>query len=159
MISRYIDNKELKRVIEDGKIKPYRIKNMLKNEGILLVSKNAEQIAEQVYPILWGSSDIQKMSQSIDDSGNYIKSSIIEIEIEDATEIINEIDDLFANAPYGKSKYSLMSAHERMITTKAFKQDKMRFLNTKDFPVLVGAEKLKYCKPFIFFRISACIGV
>ena len=42
MISRYIDNKELKRVIEDGKIKPYRIKNMLKNEGILLVSKNAE---------------------------------------------------------------------------------------------------------------------
>ena len=110
MISRYIDNKELKRVIEDGKIKPYRIKNMLKNEGILLVSKNAEQIAEQVYPILWGSSDIQKMSQSIDDSGNYIKSSIIEIEIEDATEIINEIDDLFANAPYGKSKYSLMSA-------------------------------------------------
>lgn len=55
MISRYIDNKELKRVIEDGKLKSFKIKKILKDQGIILTSINAEQIAEQVYPILWGS--------------------------------------------------------------------------------------------------------
>ena len=29
MISRYIDNKELKRVIEDGKLKSFKIKKIL----------------------------------------------------------------------------------------------------------------------------------
>ena len=78
MVLKYIDNKELKRVIEDGKLKPFRIRKILKDQGIILASNNPEQIAEQVYPILWGSYDIEKLRQSLDDGSNYIKSSVVE---------------------------------------------------------------------------------
>lgn len=30
MVTNYVDNKELKRVIEDGKLKPFRIRQILK---------------------------------------------------------------------------------------------------------------------------------
>ena len=76
MVTNYVDNKELKRVIEDGKLKTFRIRQILKKQGIILTSTNAEQIAEQVYPVLWGTGDIEKMSQSIEDGGNYLKSSV-----------------------------------------------------------------------------------
>lgn len=105
MISKYIDNKELKRVIEDGKLKPFRIRNILKEQGIILASTNAEQIAEQVFPILWGSYDIEKLSQSMDDGGNYIKSSVLEMEISDSENIMDDIEDFFGNAHFGKTRY------------------------------------------------------
>lgn len=105
MISRYIDNKELKRVIEDGKLKSFKIKKILKDQGIILTSINAEQIAEQVYPILWGSSDIEKMSQSIDDASNYIKSSVIELETVDNENIIDTVEDYFTSDLFRGSRY------------------------------------------------------
>ena len=40
MISKYIDNKELKRVVEDGKLKPFKIKKILKDQGIILTTAN-----------------------------------------------------------------------------------------------------------------------
>lgn len=106
MVSRYVDNKELKRVIEDGKLKSFKIKKILKDQGIILTSKNAGQIAEQVYPILWGSSDIEKMSQSVDDGENYIKSSVIELETTDDEDIIIALEDFFGNSVFRDSRYS-----------------------------------------------------
>lgn len=106
MVSRYVDNKELKRVIEDGKLKSFKIKKILKDQGIILTSTNPGQIAEQVYPILWGSSDIEKMSQSVDDGGNYIKSSVIELEATDDEDIINILEDFFGNGVFRGSRYS-----------------------------------------------------
>lgn len=93
MISKYIDNKELKRAIEDGKLKPFRIRKILKDQGIILASTNSEQIAEQVYPILWGNCDIEKLSQSLDDGANYIKSSVMEMEIKDSDNIMDDLED------------------------------------------------------------------
>lgn len=107
MVSKYIDNKELKRVIEDGKLKPFRIRKILKDQGIILASNNPEQIAEQVYPILWGSYDIEKLSQSLDDGSNYIKSSVVEVEIKESDNIIDELEDFFGNASFGMTRYRL----------------------------------------------------
>lgn len=107
MVSKYIDNKELKRVIEDGKLKPFRIRKILKEQGIILASTNSEQIAEQVYPILWGSYDIEKLSQSMDDGGNYIKSSVLEVEIKDIDNIMDGLEDFFGNASFGMTRYRL----------------------------------------------------
>lgn len=111
MISRYVDNKELKRVIEDGKLKSFKIKKILKDQGIILTSTNAGQIAEQVYPILWGSSDIEKMSQSVDDGGNYIKSSVIELEIDDNEDIIVALEDCLENSVFRGSRYSKIGSN------------------------------------------------
>ena len=107
MVSKYIDNKELKRVIEDGKLKPFRIRKIFKEQGIVLTSTNPEQIAQQIYPILWGSYDIEKLSQSIDDSGNYIKSSVMEIGIKESDNIMDELEDFFGNASFGMTRYKL----------------------------------------------------
>lgn len=109
MVSKYVDNKELKRVIEDGKLKPFRIRQILKKQGIILTSTNAEQIAEQVYPILWGSEDIQNMSRAMDDSGNYIKSSLLTLHNDNAENIMDEAEDFFSNASYRDTKYKLSS--------------------------------------------------
>lgn len=107
MVVRYIDNKELKRVVEDGKLKPFKIKSILKAQGIILTTTNAEQIAQQIYPILWGSSDIEMLSQSVDDGNNYIKSSIMEIKVNDAENIMDDLEDFFDNATFGSTKYRL----------------------------------------------------
>lgn len=107
MISKYIDNKELKRAIEDGKLKPFRIRKILKDQGIILASTNSEQIAEQVYPILWGNCDIEKLSQSLDDGANYIKSSVMEMEIKDSDNIMDDLEDFFVNASFGMTRYGL----------------------------------------------------
>lgn len=109
MVTNYVDNKELKRVIEDGKLKPFRIRQILKKQGIILTSTNAEQIAEQVYPILWGTDDIEKMSQSIEDGGNYLKSSVFVLTNPDVNNIMDDTEDFFSNISFRESKYSLMA--------------------------------------------------
>ncbi|AXL22224.1 hypothetical protein [Megasphaera stantonii] len=111
MVSKYIDNKELKRVIEDGKLKPFRIRKILKDQGIILASNNPEQIAKQVYPILWGSYDIENLSQSLDDESNYIKSSVVEVEIKKSDNIIDELEDFFYNASFGMTRYRLSAVN------------------------------------------------
>lgn len=108
MVSKYIDNKELKRVIEDGKLKPFKIKKVLRDQGIILTTSNSEQIAEQIYPILWGCSDIERLSQSIDDGGNYIKSSILKLKVDSSDNIMNNLEDFFDNAVFGASRYNLV---------------------------------------------------
>ena len=109
MVTNYVDNKELKRVIEDGKLKPFRIRQILKKQGIILTSTNAEQIEDQVYPILWGSDDIEKMSQSIEDGGNYLKSSVFILKNTDVNNIMDDTEDLFSNISFRESKYNLLS--------------------------------------------------
>lgn len=108
MVSKYIDNKELKRVIEDGKLKPFKIKKVLRDQGIILTTTNSEQIAEQIYPILWGCSDIERFSQAIDDGGNYIKSSILKLKVDTSDNIMNNLEDFFDNAVFGASRYNLV---------------------------------------------------
>ncbi len=41
----------------------------------------------------------------------------------------------------------------------SFSDDSIKFLNTKDFPVLVGAEKLKFFDSLICRIMLACTGV
>lgn len=113
MISKYVDNRELKKVIEDGKIKPFKIKSVLKGQGILLTSNNSDKIAEQVYPIFWGCEDIENMSSSMDDASNYIKSSLIVMNIKSDDEIMDVAEEFFSNAEYRNTRYSLV-AIERM---------------------------------------------
>ncbi len=114
MISKYVDNKELKRLIEDGGLKPFRLKKLLKGQGIILTSINVDALAEQIYPILWGAYDIEQFKYSIDDGGNYLKSAIVELYNEkDHNEkdhsIMDDIENFFNGASYGNSKFRLSS--------------------------------------------------
>lgn len=105
------------KVIEDGKIKPFKIKSVLKGQGILLTSNNSDKIAEQVYPIFWGCKDIENMSSSMDDASNYIKSSLIVMNIKNDDEIMDVAEEFFSNAEYRNTRYSLV-AMKRMLDEK-----------------------------------------
>lgn len=109
MISKYVDNKELKRVIEDGNLKIFKVKRVLQKQGIILTSTNSDHIASQVYPILWGSVDIEDLSHSMDDPNNYIKSSLIEVNVKNGEDILDELETFFNNASYGNTRYTLSS--------------------------------------------------
>lgn len=111
MITKYVDNGELKRIIEDGTIKPFRVKRVLKEQGIILVSANPEIIAKQVYPILWGSEDIYKFKTSMDDECNYVKSSLIELrcEVDENENLMDTIENFFNCSNYGDNKFTLNS--------------------------------------------------
>ena len=106
MISKYVDNKELKRVIEDGNLKIFKVKRVLQKQGIILTSTNSDHIASQVYPILWGSVDIEDLSHSMDDPNNYIKSSLIEVNVKNGEDILDELETFFNNASYGNTRYT-----------------------------------------------------
>ena len=107
MISKYVDNKELKRIIEDGSLKPYKIRSIAKKQGIIFTSTASGVLSQQVYPILWGCCDISEFKDSIDDTGNYIKSSLIEINNKSDEDILEILESSFASA-YGK-QYSFRS--------------------------------------------------
>lgn len=40
-----------------------------------------------------GNCDIEKLSQSLDDGANYIKSSVMEMEIKDSDNIMDDLED------------------------------------------------------------------
>lgn len=109
MISKYIDNIELKRVIEEGNIKSFRVKKILRNQGIVLVSNNQEELAKQIYPIIWGCVDITEMKNSIDDDCNYIKSSLIELHcsVEKDEDVMDIVEEFFNTASYSNNKFSI----------------------------------------------------
>lgn len=111
MITKYVDNRELKRIIEDGSIKTFRIKRVLKEQGIVLISTNPEVIAKQVYPILWGCEDIYKFKTSMDDECNYVKSSLIELkcEVDESENLMDTIEEFFNNSNYNENKFTLSS--------------------------------------------------
>lgn len=109
MITKYVDNRELKRIIEDGTIKPFRVKHVLKEQGIILVSTNPEVIAKQVYPIMWGCEDIYKFKTAMDDECNYVKSSLIELKcgVAEDENLMDTIEDFFNNSSYSANKFTL----------------------------------------------------
>ena len=58
MVTEYVDCVELKRLIEDKKLKPVTLKYYLRKKGIVFTARNAEQFAEQVYTIFFGANKI-----------------------------------------------------------------------------------------------------
>jgi hypothetical protein len=109
MITKYVDNKELKRIVDEGNLKLYKVKSVLKKRGVLLTSTSSNIVAEQMYPILWGILDMSEFKDSIDDSNNYIKSSLIEINCKSENEIIDTVESAFTMSNYMKKQYSFDS--------------------------------------------------
>lgn len=156
MVSKYVDNKELKKVIEDGKIKPFKIKSVLKGQGIFLTSNNSDKIAEQVYPIFWGCKDIENMSSSMDDASNYIKSSLIVMNINNDEEIMDTAEEFFSNAAYRNTKYSL-AAMERMSDEKIHLQ--LKYYSSKPGRMELISKQARMVDAYITKKSSSQIMI
>ena len=79
MLTEYVDCSELKRLIEDKKIKPATIKYYLRKKGIIFTASNAEEFAEQVFTIFLGADEMEEIRDMLLHSGNYEKSLVMNI--------------------------------------------------------------------------------
>lgn len=79
MVTEYVDCSELKRLIEDKKIKPAALKYYLRKKGIVFTASNAEQFAEQVYTIFLGANEISEIRDMMANETNYEKSLVMNI--------------------------------------------------------------------------------
>lgn len=79
MITEYVDCSELKRLIEDKKIKPATLKYYLRKKGIIFTASNAEQFAEQIYTIFLGANEISEIRDMMANETNYEKSLVMNV--------------------------------------------------------------------------------
>lgn len=84
MVTEYINCTELKRLIEEKKLKPAIIKQYLKEKGMIFTAANSHQFAEQVYTIFLGPNEISELKEMINHSGNFEKSLILNLVLKNA---------------------------------------------------------------------------
>lgn len=92
MITEYTDCSELMRLISDQKIKPSAVKCFLSKQGVVFTSTNATTVANDVYTILLGGTEIAQITQMIVSEGNYEKSTLINAKIKQTSEETNLLD-------------------------------------------------------------------
>lgn len=92
MITEYTDCSELMRLISEQKIKPSAVKRFFCKHGIIFTSINATTVANDVYTILLGGTEIEQMTRMIVNEGNYEKSTLINAKIKNFSEEINLLD-------------------------------------------------------------------
>lgn len=95
MITEYVDCAELKRLIEDKKLKPGMLKYYLRRKGIVFTASNAEQFAEQIYTIFLGAGEIAEIRDMMVNDGNYEKSLVmnLNLKIDSKEDIIDVLVD------------------------------------------------------------------
>lgn len=92
MITEYTDCSELMRLISDKKIKPSAVKRFFSKQGVVFTSTNADIVANDVYTILLGGTEMAQITQMIVSEGNYEKSTLINAKIKQSSEEINLLD-------------------------------------------------------------------
>lgn len=79
MVTEYVDCAEIKRLIEDKKLKPATLKYYLRKKGIVFTASNVEQFAEQVYTIFLGAREISEIRDMMANETNYEKSLVMNL--------------------------------------------------------------------------------
>ena len=92
MITEYTDCSELMRLISDQKIKPSAVKRFFSKQGVIFTSSNATTVANDVYTILLGGTEMAQVTQMIVSEGNYEKSTLINAKIRESSEETNLLD-------------------------------------------------------------------
>lgn len=82
VITEYVDCAELKRLIEDKKLKPATLKYYLRRKGIVFTANNAKEFAEQVYTIFLGAAEIAELRDLMINDGNYEKSMVLKLDVD-----------------------------------------------------------------------------
>lgn len=86
MVTEYVDCVELKRLIEDRKIKPIALRYYLRKKGMIFTASNAEQFAQQVYTIFWGANEISEIRDLMTNEANYEKSIVMNVVLRQSAE-------------------------------------------------------------------------
>lgn len=146
MVTEYVDCVELKRLIEDKKLKPSTLKYYLRKKGIVFTASNAKEFAQQVYTIFLGMREISEIKDLMINDGNYEKSLVMNLTLntkkdEDIIDVlIDEMskqkaiksEDYFIEQPVksddGKSAYVQFSYIRKLPGRNKFLESERRYL-------------------------------
>lgn len=111
MVNIYTDVTELKRLIEDKKIKHERVKSYLKRRGIIFTSSNAATFADQIYTVILGYKEMSDITEMFISDSNYEKSLMLKartkVPLEDERNIIDYFIDEFSRFRSTTTLYKL----------------------------------------------------
>lgn len=110
MVTEYVDCVELKRLIEDKKIKLATLKSYLRKRGIVFTSNNIEQFAEQVYTIFLGANEISEIRDMMANEINYEKYLVMNLTLsqESREDVIDVLMDEMSKQKSIKSEEYLL---------------------------------------------------
>lgn len=157
MITEYVDCAELKRLIEDKKLKPAMLKYYLRHKGIVFTASNAEQFAEQIYTIFLGAGEIAEIRDMMVNDGNYEKSLVMNLNLKMASK--EDIIDILVDE---MSKQKAVKIEDYTIEKPVRTEDGayVQFSYTRKLP---GRNKLlEYEKRYLkvnIRKISSCEAV
>lgn len=106
MVTEYIDCAELKRLIEEKKLKPTTLKYYLRKKGIIYTANNPKEFAEQVYTIFLGAREISDLRDMMVNDGSYEKSLVMNLSMkaEPEEDIIDVLIDEMSKQKSVKSE-------------------------------------------------------
>lgn len=111
MITKFAESKEVKMIVEERQIATIQYKRFLAKKGVFSLTSGAEGLANQTYPFILGSKEIQYLQNMMQTSNSYKKSSMLILkpinEYENLNEFIDEIDDSIEEYRLGNSKYKI----------------------------------------------------
>lgn len=102
MITEFTQNSDIKMIVEEKQICTNQMKSILRKKGIFCMVYNTKELANEIYPIYFGSADIQRMKELMDTESSYEKSSLISIISSDKSK---SLDDLLDDIGEGIQKY------------------------------------------------------
>ncbi|GHV44301.1 hypothetical protein FACS189492_0410 [Clostridia bacterium] len=97
MITEYTDVTEFKRLIEEKKIKPERVKWYLRQKGIIFTASNAATLAQQVYTLFLGCKEMSEITDMYQSDANYEKSLMLKAKINTPLNTEEDILDFFVD--------------------------------------------------------------
>lgn len=99
MIRKFTQNNDIKMIIQEKQISTNQIRSILKKKGIFSLVSNAEELAEEIYSIYFGITEIDKMKEFMQTEGNYKKSSLMTIvpkeDDKDIDSLLEDIEEQF----------------------------------------------------------------
>jgi hypothetical protein len=97
MIRKFTQNDDIKMIIQEKQISTTQIKSILRKKGIFSLVFNAEELANEIYPLYFGSADIERIKELMQTERNYKKSSLMTIVPRDSnTDIDKLLEDVEA---------------------------------------------------------------
>ncbi|QHI73084.1 hypothetical protein [Aminipila terrae] len=97
MIKSFAPNSQIKMIISEKEISTTQIKWFLSQKGIFSMVQNSEELSNEIYPIFFGCSDIEKLQEMLQSDKNYQKSSIMILEPCEKDMGINEFQDFITD--------------------------------------------------------------
>jgi len=111
MIKKFANNSDVKLLVEEKQINTLQFKRFLAKRGVFPLARNSTVLSNQIYPIFFGSHEINRIQELLHGSNSYQKSSMLTLSPIDKDMSINDfilsIHDELQNYTRNEGSYKI----------------------------------------------------